>query len=69
MFKDELLAVLKSIEPQRSLYELRKPELVGLCVERLSIREIEQHLFKALHARRQTTSNAAAVLSAAPLEA
>jgi hypothetical protein len=51
MRKPELLNVLGTIEPELHVEHLTRTELSKLCAERLGIREIEHHLFEALHAR------------------
>ena len=62
MRKSELLDVLKAIDPDPRLDGLTRTQLARLCAERVGIREIEHHLFEALHARVAATAAGAALI-------
>jgi hypothetical protein len=53
MRKQELIVALGTIASDSTLDRLNRTQLAALCAERLSIREIERHLFESLHARCQ----------------
>jgi hypothetical protein len=62
MRKSELLDVLNAIDPDPRLEEFARTQLARRCAERVGIREIERHLFEALHARVAARATTAATL-------